>query len=89
MAGVKGRSGTNKGQDKPWREAIMLAVKESDGDAHKLRKLARALVTAGIAGDVSALREIGDRLDGKPTQAVTGELTGTFTVISGVPRANG
>lgn len=46
----------------------MLAVKESDGDTNKLRKLARALVEAGAAGDVSALREIGDRLDGKPKQ---------------------
>ena len=37
---------------------------------------ARRLVTKAMEGDVTALKEIGDRLDGKPTQAVDlgGEL---------------
>ena len=46
---------------------------EGDDKAKKvraLRLLARKLVSRGIEGDVSALKEIGDRLDGKPTQAV-------------------
>lgn len=74
MAGVKGRSGTNKGQDKPWREALMLAVKEADKDGKKLRKLANKLVERAMDGDVTALKEIGDRLDGKPRQET--ELSG-------------
>ena len=69
MAGVKGRSGGK--QEKPWRDAIMLAVNELDGDAKKLRRLAEQLVSQAIAGNVVALKEIGDRLDGKPAQALT------------------
>lgn len=69
MAGVKGRSGPK--QEKPWRDAIMLAVNELDGDQKKLRKLAEKLVTEAIEGNVTALKEIGDRLDGKPAQALT------------------
>lgn len=38
----------------------------------KLAALADSLVDAGLAGDVSALREIGDRLDGKVAQAIIG-----------------
>lgn len=75
MAGVAGRSGTNKGKDKPWREALMLAVNEASGDGKKLRRIADALVNQAIAGDVTAIKEIGDRLDGKPRQET--ELTGT------------
>jgi len=40
------------------------------GKDHKaLRKVAKALITKASDGDVSAIKEIGDRLDGRPTQA--------------------
>lgn len=38
----------------------------------KLRLVARALVNAAIKGDVSAAREINDRMDGKVAQTVQG-----------------
>lgn len=70
MAGVAGRSGPK--QEKPWRDAIHRAVKRTaeDKKTKRLDQLANSLVAAGIEGDVSALKEIGDRLDGKPTQQV-------------------
>lgn len=51
----------------------MLAVNELRQDPNNgkkvkaLRLLARRLVTEALNGDVTALKEIGDRLDGKPT----------------------
>ena len=39
-------------------------------DAQKLRAIADKLVEMAQAGDVSAMRELGDRLDGKPAQQV-------------------
>ena len=64
--------------EKPWRHAIQRAVKEFievevNGKPKKIRALnalARKMVKKGLAGDVSALREIGDRLDGRPAQAI-------------------
>ena len=45
------------------------------GKDHKaLRKVAKALITKASDGDVSAIKEIGDRLDGRPTQAT--EISG-------------
>lgn len=60
---------------KAWADAVRRASHALDPKtkAKKLDLLARSLVTAGLAGDVSALKEIGDRLDGKVPQAVTGE----------------
>ena len=46
-----------------------------------LRLLARQLVKAGLAGDVSALKEIGDRLDGKAMQGVDLKMDVTITGI--------
>ena len=73
-----------------WRDAIGLAVREvikettPEGKVIKtkaLRLLARRLVAAGLAGDVTALREIGDRLDGKAMQGVDLKMDVTITGI--------
>lgn len=61
--------------DKAWRDAIRVAVNRAHSDPKKGKKLAAladALVDAGLEGDVPALREIGDRLDGKVPQALVG-----------------
>ena len=68
MAGRKG--------EKWWSDAIKLAITETlEGDAcgrTKLRAAADALVAKALDGDVTALKEIGDRLDGKAQQAIVG-----------------
>jgi len=68
-----------------WRDAIMKAVHEIDPNspdsAKKLRSLARKLVENGLDGDNHALQQIGDRLDGKPTQAIERTDTRTITLI--------
>jgi hypothetical protein len=71
MAGVKGRSGTNKGKDKPWADALRLVVFRDDDEGRKrLVKIAEKCAMAAEAGDMQAIREIGDRLDGKAHQTI-------------------
>lgn len=59
---------------KAWADAVRRASHALDPKtkAKKLDLLARSLVAAGLDGDVSALKEIGDRLDGKVPQAHVG-----------------
>jgi hypothetical protein len=53
---------------------LRIAIKEAHADGgDKLRKVAEALVDKAITGDVPAIREIADRLDGKVPQAVIGD----------------
>ena len=65
---------------KEWRAAIRKAVHElrvAEGDDKKIKALgllADRLVSKGLDGDVTAIKEIGDRLDGKAAQSVA--LTG-------------
>ena len=71
----KGQSGNPGGRPKerPWRDALALVANEmAEKDKKRLRKIAEACFEAASKGDVSAMREIGDRLDGKPTQAIEG-----------------
>ncbi len=59
--------------DKLWRDAIMRAVRrvqEGKGNPQALDLLADKTVSMGLGGDMAAIKEIGDRLDGKPTQTV-------------------
>ena len=69
-----GQSGNKGGRkDKPFRDALMLAINEADGDRTKLRSVAEALVNKAIEGDVPALKEVADRIDGKVPQGVGGD----------------
>lgn len=64
-------------KDKPFRDAIRveaaLAEKGEQTPANRgsLRYIARQLLERA-GGETAAAREIGDRLDGKPAQAITG-----------------
>lgn len=63
-------------KDKAWRDALRIAVlrpaNEEVKPKTKLDAIAMALVGTAKAGDISAIKEIGDRLDGKPAQAIVG-----------------
>ena len=73
MRGVKGRSGTNKGQDKAFAEAVRMVINESDPitGKRKLRRLAEKLYDQAMKGEGWAMQQIADRLDGKPAQEST------------------
>ena len=72
--------GGGKGQDKVWSEAIRLAAFEQaeKGGPKKIRRAAEKLVELALDGDMGALKEMGDRLEGKPAQAV--ELDGALEI---------
>lgn len=58
--------------DKLWRGAILRAVHRQmkDGKSKRLEGLAERLISEALSGDMQALKEIGDRLDGRPHQAI-------------------
>lgn len=60
---------------KAWADAVRKASHAIDPESkrRRLEMLAESLVKEALAGDVTALKEVGDRLDGKVPQALTGE----------------
>jgi hypothetical protein len=74
MAARETKPGGKK-PDKIWTHAIMRAVQRPNGEilpktAPKLEYLADQLVEKAMTQDVAAMKEIGDRLEGKPSQSV-------------------
>lgn len=55
-----------------WGSAIKRAIAQSDQDT--LRKLADKLIEMALEGDIQAMREVGDRIEGKAVQVT--QLTG-------------
>lgn len=72
----------NAARGRDWRDAVRKAVIQGK----KLDTLAKKLIQMAEDGDLQALKEIGDRLDGKPqiSHEVTGEDGGAIKVESTV-----
>lgn len=77
MAWQPGQSGNPNGAPKRakiWREAINRAIKRREqDDPQALEKLADKLLKAVDDGDVGAMKEFGDRIDGKVPQGIGGD----------------
>jgi hypothetical protein len=57
---------TNAVKPKVWSDALRKAIVQGQN----LDLLAHALVEKALSGDITALKELGDRLEGKATQQV-------------------
>lgn len=62
----------NFAKNKPWADAIARALaRKAEGKENGLNLVADQLVNAALNGDQWAIKEIGDRTDGKAAQSVT------------------
>lgn len=74
MAFTKGTSGNPGGRPKykPWKEAIEMALKRGDNTIHRI---ADKIVQMAVDGDIQAMREIAERIEGKVPQNTTIETS--------------
>jgi len=73
----EGNNNSNK-NNRLWANTIKRAIAQSDGE--RLRKIAEALLDKAEQGDMAAIKELGDRIDGRAHQAIeqTTEHKGTI-----------
>lgn len=75
----------NATKNKLWEDTLRRALLAEDGK--KLRALAEKLIARAEEGDVTALKEIGDRIDGKPTQTIAGDADRPLRTVSRIELA--
>lgn len=76
MPFAKGKSGNPGGRskgEKIYRKALLMELAEAGEDFQAIRRVARAHIARCNEGDMSAIREFADRLDGKVPQAIIGD----------------
>jgi hypothetical protein len=62
---------TNATKGKPLTDALRrLMARAGEGDVSALNKVAQVTLNAALSGEQWAIREIWDRLEGKPVQGV-------------------
>lgn len=76
MAGAPEGNKNSCKSNRLWAETIKRVVAQSD--PQRLRKIAEALLDKAESGDLAAIKELGDRLDGKAAQSVA--LSGSVSM---------
>lgn len=61
---------TNKQEGRSFAGALRRTLYEAGTDRERLLTIANVLVTKAEEGDMQAIKEVADRLDGKPAQTV-------------------
>jgi hypothetical protein len=75
----------NAAKAKVWSAAIERALERRAAErVPAINELAEKLIEMGLMGDLPALREIGDRLEGKPQQSTDITATVDATVKGGL-----
>ena len=74
-------------KSKPWTDALRIVANE-EYEAYsgaeqmtKLRALARQTFAMAMKGDINAIKEFGNRLEGTPTQSVEVETGDSLTEL--------
>lgn len=62
-----GRPVGSRNRELPFNSALQLALR---GHPQRLRRIAEKLTEKAEEGDLAAIRELADRLDGKPAQVI-------------------
>ena len=70
---MAGRPAGSQNKDKPFRDALRLVIADAEDNPRKLRRIAETLFDEAARGDVAAIKEIADRLDGKVAQLHGGD----------------
>lgn len=76
MGAPVGNNNASKGRT--WEETLRRAVLQDDGQ--RLRLAAEMLLTKASEGDLNAIKELADRLDGKAKQSIDHKMDSTVNV---------
>ena len=67
---MAGNANSGPKREKPFREALMMEIADAGSDHKSLRRIARALLNKAYEGDMQAVKEVADRMDGKVPQGI-------------------
>lgn len=84
---TRGPRKANEWAERGWRDAVRRAAMRKDEISGRryLELMAETLVSMAVAGDVTALKEAGDRLDGRVNAQNTGDGSVNVSFVVALP----
>lgn len=70
---MAGNANSGRKQEKPFRDALRMEIAEAGGKPQALRNIAKKLIEMAEEGDMQAIKEFADRIDGKVPQGIVGK----------------
>lgn len=83
---MAGNKNSGRKQEKPFRDALKLEIAEAGENPKALRRIAAKLVAMAESGDMAAIKEFADRIDGKVPQAISSDEENPLEVIHRIER---
>lgn len=68
-----GNANSGPKREKPFVEALRMEIAAGGQDHKTLRRIAAQLLAKAEEGDMQAIKELADRMDGKVPQALVGD----------------
>lgn len=84
---MAGNANSGRKQEKPFRDALRMELARAGEDGKTLRKIAAALISKAEEGDMQAIKELADRVDGKVPQAVIGDEENPINLVHQITRS--
>ena len=72
------KGNNNPGKNKPWTDALKRALLRNEGK--DLEAIAQKVIEMAKDGDIQAIREVGDRVEGKAVQSLEAKVDASVTV---------
>lgn len=72
---MAGNANSGRRAEKPFRDALRMEIAEAGENSRALRNIAKKLIAQAEAGDMQAIKEFADRLDGKAVQQLDVDAT--------------
>lgn len=85
---MAGNANSGRKQEKPFRDALRMELAAVGEDHKALRAMARRLIEQAMDGTepMPAIREVADRLDGKPAQTIMGDEDNPLNLVHEIRR---
>jgi hypothetical protein len=72
---MAGNANSGRKAEKPFRDALRMEIAEAGENPKALRNIAKMLIAQAESGDMQAIKEFADRLDGKSVQQLDVDAT--------------
>lgn len=83
---MAGNANSGRRQEKPFRDALRMELAALGEDHKALRQVARRLIDNASAGDMQAIKELADRVDGKVPTPIAGDEENPLSLVARIER---